>query len=111
MGSAKRTAHTPPAGRPFANALNLGSVQAVDLGTALAARLIAHPPSEGQQPRQLALEPRIALDLADNVADDAAEIGPQFAQSLVGALELAGVAGLPKFGAGHVSGTCQNFYR
>jgi hypothetical protein len=32
----------------FANALNLGSVQAVDLGTALAALLIAHPPGEGE---------------------------------------------------------------
>ena len=75
----------------LADALDLGRVQAVDLGAALAAFLIAHPPRQAQQPGERGLERGIAVDLAGNVADDAAEIGLELAQGLFGAVELAGM--------------------
>ena len=40
---------------------------------------------------EAALEPMVAVDLAGNVADDAAQIGLERAQSPVGALELLGM--------------------
>ena len=42
----------------FADALHLGSVQAVDLGAALSALLSAHPPRQAQQLSEHRLEPR-----------------------------------------------------
>jgi hypothetical protein len=54
----------------LADALHLGRVQAVDLGTALSALLSAHPPRQAQQPGEFGFEPGIAVDLAGNVPDD-----------------------------------------
>src|SRR5258708_4750904 len=75
----------------LADAFHFGSMQAVDLGAALPAFLLAHPPAKAEQVSEAALEPMVAIDLAGNVADDAAEIGLERAQSPVGALELLGM--------------------
>jgi hypothetical protein len=63
----------------------------VDLGAALAALLIADPAREPEQLGRLGFERGIALDLAGNVADDAAEIGLRLAQRLLGAAKLVGM--------------------
>jgi hypothetical protein len=47
----------------FADAFDLGNVQAADPGAALAALLIAYPARESEQGGELGLEPRIAVDL------------------------------------------------
>src|SRR4030088_2292144 len=60
-------------------------------GAALPAFLLAHPPAKAEQVSEAALEPMVAVDLAGNVADDAAQIGLERAQSPVGALELPGM--------------------
>ena len=75
----------------FANAFDLGSVQAVDLGAALAAFLREHAVCEDKQPCELRLQPRVVFDFADDIANDAAETGLELAQRAVGALELAGM--------------------
>ena len=75
----------------LADAFDLGRVQAVDLGAPLAALLIAHPPRQAQQGGERGLERGLAVDLAGNVPDDAAEIGLELAQGLSGAVELAGM--------------------
>src|SRR5579872_5696240 len=67
-------------------------VQRVDLGSALALRLLAHLSSQRQDASEHhLLEPAIPLDLASDVADDTAEIGSERLQGPVGALELLGV--------------------
>jgi len=66
-------------------------MQAVDFGAALSALLRANLAGETEQADEAGLAPRIAFDLAGNVTDDAAQIGLELAQSLVGALELARV--------------------
>jgi hypothetical protein len=54
--------------------------------------LIAHPPGQRQVGAQHhLLEPRIALNLAGDVADDPAQISPELLQRAVGALELLGM--------------------
>ena len=73
------------------DAFDLWGMQAVDLGAALTALLFAHPAGKVEQPCELGLEKVIVCDLAFDVADDAAEIGLELAQRLVGALELAGM--------------------
>lgn len=78
-------------GFAVADALHFGGMQAVDLGAALSALLRSYPPSEAEQVSEATLEPMVAVDLAGNVADDAAQIGLR-AQRLVGALELLGMA-------------------
>src|SRR5258708_37189627 len=75
----------------LADAFHFGSMQAVDLGAALPAFLLAHPPAKAEQVSEAALEPMAAIDLAGNVADDAAEIGLDRAQTPVRALELLGM--------------------
>src|ERR1700726_3882318 len=50
----------------LADALHLGCVQAVDLGTALSALLSAHTPSQAQQEGKFGFETGIAVDLAGN---------------------------------------------
>src|SRR6202051_2731172 len=87
----------------LADALHLGRVQAVDLGTALSALLSAHPPRQAQQPGEFGFEPGIAVDLAGNVPGDTAEISLERAQSPVGALELLGM-GVTLSGSGR---TCR----
>ncbi len=78
-------------GLALADALHFGSMQAVDLGAALSALLLAYPPAKAEQGGEAAFEPRVAIDFAGNVADDAAQIGLERAQRLVGALELLGM--------------------
>src|SRR5882724_5947985 len=75
-------------GLALADAFHFGSMQAVDLGAALPALLLAHPPAKAEQASEAGLEPMVAVDLAGNVADDAAQIGLERAQGPVGALEL-----------------------
>jgi hypothetical protein len=64
----------------FANAFDFESVQAVDLGAALAALLREHAVCEDKQPCELRLEPRVVFDFADDIPNDAAEIGLELAQ-------------------------------
>src|SRR6266702_7225436 len=78
-------------GLTLADALHFGGMQTVDLGAALPALLRAHPLAKAEQVSEAALEPMVAVDLAGVVADDAAEIGLERAQRLVGALELPGM--------------------
>jgi len=66
-------------------------MQALDLRTALSAFLGAYAPRQAQEISERRLEPGIAVDLAGDVADDAAEIGLELAQSPVSALELLGI--------------------
>src|SRR5205823_2257726 len=75
----------------LADALHLGRMQAIDLGAALSALLSAHASCQAQQQGKFGFETGIAVDLAGNVPDDAAEIGLERAQSPVGALELLGM--------------------
>ena len=58
---------------------------------ALTLLLLAHPAGQQQRLGEAPLRARVAVDLAADVADDAAEIGPERAQRPVGALELLGV--------------------
>src|SRR5712671_3176005 len=78
-------------GLTLADAFHFGGMQAVDLGAALPAFLLANPPAKAEQVSESGLKPIIAVDLAGDVADDAAEIGLERAQSPVGALELLGM--------------------
>src|SRR5262249_59336324 len=57
----------------LADAFDLGCMQAVNLGAALPAFLVAHPAGKVEQPGELGLEKVIVCDLAFDVADDAAE--------------------------------------
>src|ERR1700730_14664319 len=78
-------------GRPrlaFADALHLGGVQRVDLGAALALLLMADPQRQIEQRAKPVLERGIALDLAPDVANDAAKTGSQEFELSPGALEL-----------------------
>src|SRR6267154_2771984 len=75
-----------------ADALHFGRMQAVDLGPALSSLLGAYAARQAQQMSERRLQPAIAVDLAGNVADDAAKIGLERAQSPVGALELLGMS-------------------
>ena len=59
----------------LADAFNLGGVQAVDLGAALAAFLRQHASRQREQAGELRFEPWLVFDLADDVANDAAGIG------------------------------------
>src|SRR6202040_2746365 len=78
-------------GRPglaFADALHLGGVQRVDLGAALALLLMTDPQREIEQRAKAVFERGIALDLAADVANDAAKTGSQEFELSPGALEL-----------------------
>jgi hypothetical protein len=62
---------------------------------ALARLLIAHAPGPRQDGTEDHLfEPNVAIDLAGDVADHPAQIGPEFLERPVGAPELLGV-GVP----------------
>ena len=58
-------------GVAFADALYLGGVQRVDLGTALTLLLMANPVGEIEQRTKAILKRKVALDLASDVTDDA----------------------------------------
>ena len=75
----------------IADALDLGRVQGIHLAAALAAVLRQHPLGEVKRPHKGFAQALLIGDLAADVADDAAEIGPELAQRLAGALELMGV--------------------
>lgn len=66
-------------------------MQRIDLWSALALLLLAHPSCQHQELRKSPIERGIAVDLAADVADDTAEIGAQLLQHPVGALELLGM--------------------
>ena len=63
-------------------------MQGVDLGPALALRLLPDPDRQGEQRAEALLEPRIAVDLAAYIPDHSAEPGAQKPQLAIGALEL-----------------------
>src|SRR5437773_7165071 len=76
-----------PMGLAFADAFDLRRVKGIDLRPALTLLLLAHAPRQRQQLCERRFEPAVALDLAGDVADHAAEIGPQRLELPVGALE------------------------
>ena len=80
------------AGLAFADALDLGCMQRVDLRPALALLLMANPHRQIEQRAKAILKCAIALDLAANVPDDAAEPDAQEFELPPGALELVGMA-------------------
>jgi len=86
-------------GRPdlaFADALHLGGVQRVDFGSALK----ADPQRQIEQRAEAVFERGIGLDLAADVADDAAEPGAQEFELAASALELMGMAVAPHHDGG-----------
>jgi hypothetical protein len=85
-------------GLAFADALHLGGVQRVDLGTALTLLLMANPVGEIEQRTKAILKRRVALDLASDVTDDAAKPGEQEFELSPGTLEL----GQRFFGSNHI---------
>jgi len=80
-----------PMGFAFADAFDLRRVQGVDLRPALTLLLLAHAPRQRQQLCERHFEPAVTLDLAADVADDAAELGAQLLEHPVGAVELLGM--------------------
>jgi hypothetical protein len=62
-----------PMSLALADAFDFRRMQGIDLGPALALLLFAHAPCQQQQLCERRFEPAIALDLAADVADDAAE--------------------------------------
>ncbi len=78
-------------GLAFADTFDFRRVQRVDLRTGLTPLLLAHAPRQRQQLCERRFEPAIPLDLATDVADEAAEIGAQLLQDPVGALERFGM--------------------
>ena len=91
-------------GRPglaFADALDLRGVQRIDLGPALALLLVADldAPRSSSGPKRSS-SAGIAVDLAADVADDAAEPGAQEFELAPGALELVGMGIAPDHDGG-----------
>lgn len=76
---------------PLADALDLMGVQAVDFAAALTLPLSENGRGLVERPLEDRVQLRIIGDLALDVADDAPEIGLQFAQGLAGPLELLGM--------------------
>jgi hypothetical protein len=75
----------------LADALHFRRMQGIDLGSALTLILRQHAPGEAQRLGEDLFELGIAVDASPDVADDAAQIGLEFAQASVGALELMGM--------------------
>jgi hypothetical protein len=72
----------------LASTFDLVGVQAADLAATLALPLLQNRPGLVERPFEDRIRLRVAGDLALDVGDSAAEIGPELAQRLVGALEL-----------------------
>src|SRR5258705_5139658 len=87
-------------GLSFADALHLGRVQRVDLRPALTLLLMAHTQRQIEQRAEAVFERCVALDLAADVADDAAEPGVQELKLPPGALELMGMRIAPDHDGG-----------
>lgn len=75
----------------FADALHLRRMQGVDLAPALALPLLKHAPGQIERSLEDGLEVVLAGDLARDIADGTAQIGPERAQRPVDSLELFGV--------------------
>jgi len=60
-------------GLALADAFDFRRVQGIDLRAALTLLLLAHAPRQHQQLGERRFEPAVALDLAGDVANDAAE--------------------------------------
>jgi hypothetical protein len=87
-------------GLSFADALHLGRVQRVDLRPALTLLLMAHTQRQIEQRAEAVFERCVALDLAADVTDDAAEPRVQELQLPPGALELMGMRIAPDHDGG-----------
>lgn len=72
----------------LADAFDFRRMQGIDLRPASTLLLLAHAARQQEQLGEGSFEPAIALNLAADVADDAAEIGAQLLQHPVGTLEL-----------------------
>ena len=75
----------------LADALGLGRMQRIDLLSALMLALFVHPARQLQRMGEDAVQFGLALGLAQNVANDPAEISADRLQRPVGALKLFGV--------------------
>ena len=84
----------------LADALHLGGMQSIDLGTALALILGPNPDGESEQGPEALLEHRVALDLAADVADHPAEPSAQKPELAPGPLELMRMAVAPDHDGG-----------
>jgi hypothetical protein len=80
-----------PMSLAFADAFDFRRMQGIDLRPALMLLLLVYAPRQQQQLCERHFEPAGVLDLAANVANDAAEIGAQLLEHPVGALELLGM--------------------
>src|SRR6476661_7971169 len=87
-------------GLSFADALNLGRVQRIDLRPALTLLLMAHTQRQIEQRAEAVFERCVALDLAADVTDDAAEPRVQELQLPPGPLELMGMRIAPDHDGG-----------
>jgi len=83
----------------LADALGLGRMQRIDL---LSALLFVHPARQLQRMGEDAVQLGLALGLAQNVANDPAEIGSDRSQRPVGPLELIGVGAIGRQGCSDV---------
>src|SRR5262249_59421512 len=82
-------------GFALADALDLGSVQRIDLGAALPVILETHPHRQGEQVGKALLERLVARDFAPDVADYAAQPNAQEFELAPGPLELVCMSGAP----------------
>ncbi len=103
QGGGDRDLHAELAGRmplSLADAFDLRRMQAVDLPSPLVLPLLKHPAGDVEGLAEDVLQLVLACDLTGDVADGAAEVGPQGAERLVGALELfcMGIALMPDQG-------------
>ena len=80
-----------PMALTLADALDLGRMQRIDFSATLVLALLAHPMRQDERVSKDALQFGLALDLAQNVANDPAEISADRLQRPVGALKLFGV--------------------
>ena len=62
-----------PVGLALADTFDFRRVQGIDFGPALALLLLAHAPRQHERLGERRFEPAVALDLAVDVANDAAE--------------------------------------
>ena len=83
-----------------ADAFHFRGVQRIDLRSALTLLLMAHAQRQIEQRAKAVFKRRVALDLAANVADDAAKPGAQELELPPGAAELMGMRIAPDHDGG-----------